>query len=42
MADSGYESTKDDLEPLDADMEELSEDDLEGVAGGWTNDPSDP
>ena len=43
MADSeNTSSNTDDLGQLEAEMEELSEDDLEGVAGGWSNDPSGP
>ena len=43
MADSANTSSNtDDLGQLEAEMEELSEDDLEGVAGGWSNDPSGP
>ena len=42
MADPDYNSVStDELGHLEAEMEELSDDDLEGVAGGWTSDQSD-
>lgn len=41
MADHDSKTSHENPDCPEPNMEELSEDDLEGVSGGWTNDPSD-